>query len=141
MRKMTRTIVITSRDRELLLKLIDREREFGTSRNKEFIKDLELELNRATIVPSESIPPDSITMNSTVLLTDLDSGEQTTYTLVYPEDADITQNKISVLAPIGTAILGFRKGDVIDWKIPAGIIKLRVEKILYQPEAAGDFEL
>lgn len=138
---MTRTIVITSKDCERLLKLINKEREFGTGINKEFLKDLELELNRANIVPSENIPPDSITMNSTVLLKDLDSGEETTYTLVYPEDADLTENKISVLAPIGTAILGFQKGDVIDWKIPAGTIKLRVEKILYQPEAAGNFEL
>lgn len=138
---MSRTIVITSKDRERLLKLIKNEREFGTSRNKEFIKDLELELTRADIVPAESIPPDSITMNSTVLLTDLDAGDEITYTLVYPEDADLTENKISVLAPVGTAILGFREGDVIDWNVPAGIIKLKVEKILYQPEAAGNFDL
>lgn len=138
---MIRTIDITSKDRERLLTLINKEREFGSARNKDFLTDLERELNRANIVSSESIPPDSITMNSEVLLKDLDSGEETTYTLVYPKEADLTENKISVLAPIGTAILGFREGDVIDWKIPAGIVKLKVEKILYQPEAAGNYDL
>jgi len=138
---MLRTINITSKDRERLLKLINEEREFGKGRNRECLKDLEQELNRANIVEPESIPADSITMNSKVLLKDLDTGEETTYTLVYPEDVNLAENKISVLAPIGTAILGFREGDVIDWKVPAGTVKLRVEKILYQPEAAGDYHL
>lgn len=138
---MGRTIQITFKDRDRILELIDKEREFGTGRNKNFLKELEQELNRANIVPSENIPHDSITMNSKVLLKDLNSGEETTYTLVYPEDADMSENKISVLAPIGTAILGFRKDDIIDWKVPAGIAKLKVEKIIYQPEAAGDYEL
>lgn len=138
---MTREIFITSKDRELLLKLISQEKEFGKSRNKEYLKNLELELKRATIVAPENIPGDSITMNSTVLLKYLDSGKETTYTLVYPDDANLAENKISVLAPIGTAILGYRTGDIIDWKIPAGTIKLKVEKILYQPEAAGNYEL
>jgi len=140
-KKMLRTINITSKDRERLLKLINEEREFGKGRNRECLKDLEQELNRANIVEPESIPADSITMNSKVLLKDLDTGEETTYTLVYPEDVNLAENKISVLAPIGTAILGFREGDVIDWKVPAGTVKLRVEKILYQPEAAGDYHL
>lgn len=138
---MSRAIDITVTDRDRILTLIAIEREFGTGKNKEYLKDLEQELNRANIVSSENIPPDSITMNSKVLLKDLDLGEETTYTLVYPEDADLSENKISVLAPIGTAILGFREGDVIDWKVPAGIVKLKVEKIIYQPEAAGNYEL
>jgi regulator of nucleoside diphosphate kinase len=138
---MLRTINITSKDRERLLKLINEEREFGKGRNRDYLKNLEQELNRASIVDPESIPADSITMNSKVLLKDLNSGEETIYTLVYPEDVNLAENKISVLAPIGTAILGYREGDVIDWRIPAGIVKLRVEKILYQPEAAGDYHL
>lgn len=138
---MAKTIYITVKDRERILKLIEKEREFGTEKNKGFLKDLEQELNRANIVSSENIPPDSITMNSKVLLKDLDLGEETVYALVYPEDANLDENKISVLAPIGTAILGFREGDIIDWKVPGGIVKLRVEKILYQPEAEGDYDL
>lgn len=138
---MERTIDITFKDRERLLDLVNKEREFGKGRNKDYLKDLEQELNRANVVSSDQIPVDSITMNSKVILKDLDSEEETTYTLVYPENVDLMENKISVLAPIGTAILGFREGDVIDWKVPAGIIKLKVEKILYQPEAAGDYDL
>ncbi|ADY56692.1 GreA/GreB family elongation factor [Syntrophobotulus glycolicus DSM 8271] len=138
---MARTIEITFKDRERILKLIEREKEFGTGRNKEPLRDLEQELNRANIVSSEEIPHESITMNSKVLLKDLALGEETIYTLVYPEDAKLSENKISVLAPIGTAILGFREGDVIDWKVPAGTVQLRVEKILYQPEASGNYDL
>lgn len=138
---MARTIHITSIDCERLLNLINEEREFGTAKKKDFLKDLELELNRANIEPPEMIPPDIITMNSKVLLRDLESEEETIYTLVYPEDADLFEDKISVLAPVGTAILGFREGDIIDWDVPDGIVKLKVEKILFQPEAAGDYEL
>lgn len=138
---MIRAIDITVKDRDRILKLIAKEKEFGTGTNKDCLKDLEQELNRANIVYSEDIPPDSITMNSKVLLKDVDLGEETTYTLVYPEDADLSENKISILAPIGTALLGFREGDVIDWKVPVGIIKLKVVKIIYQPEAAGNYEL
>lgn len=138
---MVRTISITSKDRERLMNLINKEREFGKGRNREYLNVLEQELNRANIVPSENIPGDSITMNTKLILKDLDSGEETTYTLVYPEDMNLSENKISVLAPIGTAILGFREGDIIDWKVPKGTVKLRVEKILYQPEAAGHYDL
>lgn len=138
---MTRTIHITAIDRERLLNLINKEREFGTAKNKDFLKDLEQELNRANIEASELIPADIITMNSKVLLKDLEFGDEITYTLVYPEDADLFEDKISVLAPVGTALLGFREGDVVDWKVPDGIVKLKVEKILYQPEAAGDYDL
>jgi regulator of nucleoside diphosphate kinase len=140
-RGMSRTIDITSVDQKRLLKLINKEREFGTAKNKDYLRDLEQELNRANIVPSEMIPPVAITMNSKVLLKDLDTSEETTYTLVYPENANVHEDKISILAPVGTAILGFREGDIIDWKVPDGVVKLKVEKILYQPEAAGDYEL
>lgn len=138
---MARIIDITSADRERLLELINKEREFGSAKNKDYLKDLEHELEKANILSSEEISPHAITMNSRVLLRDLDSGEETMYTLVYPEDADLLEDKISVLAPVGTAILGFREGDILDWRVPAGIVKLKVEKILYQPEAAGDYEL
>lgn len=138
---MSRTIDITALDKERLLKLVNQEREFGSSKNKEYLKELEQELERANVVISERIPSDAITMNSKVLLKDLETGEETVYILVYPEDADLLEDKISVLAPVGTAILGYREGDIIDWRIPDGVVKLQVEKILYQPEAAGDYHL
>ncbi len=80
-------------------------------------------------------------MNSTVRLKDLDTEKEMIYTVVFPSDADVAQNKISVLAPIGTALIGYRVGDIITWKVPAGLRKLRVEEIIYQPEAAGHYDL
>jgi len=138
--KMSRQIFITEKDKQRLQKFINEAKEFGEG-NQESLKELEQELNRAQVVPSLKIPHDIITMNSKVLLKDLDSGEEMIYTLVYPADADLMENKISVLAPVGTAILGFRKGDIVDWKVPGGLVRLKVEKILYQPEAAGDYDL
>jgi len=138
---MSRKICITASDRERLLKLIRKEREFGSAKNKDYLKDLEQELSRAEVLPSTQIPANAITMNSKVLLKDLETGEETVYTLVYPEDADLSEDKLSVLAPVGTAILGYREGDTIDWKVPGGIVRLKVEKLLYQPEAAGDYHL
>jgi regulator of nucleoside diphosphate kinase len=64
-----------------------------------------------------------------------------TWTLVFPEDADIDQNRISVLAPIGTAMLGYSVGDTIEWPVPEGLRRIQVKEILYQPEAAGDYHL
>lgn len=138
---MSRKINITSKDLERILDLIEKEREFGRGKNKDYLNDLEQELSRANVVAPQNIPPDAITMNSKVLLKDLELGEEVEYTLVYPEEANLAENKISILAPIGTALLGYREGDIISWKVPAGVVKLKVEKVLYQPEAAGHYHL
>lgn len=138
---MARDIVITNTDRERLLKLIADEREFGKIEHDTHLHGLEHELRRAAVLPVKDISAEVITMNSKVQLKDLDSGEETEYTLVYPENADLDDNRISILAPIGTAILGFREGDVLEWEIPAGTVRLLVEKVLYQPEMAGDYDL
>ncbi len=63
------------------------------------------------------------------------------YTIVYPEEADIEHDRLSVLAPIGTALLGYRVGDEIAWEVPAGMKKIRIEQIIYQPEANGNYHL
>ncbi|MBN1536647.1 MAG: nucleoside diphosphate kinase regulator [Anaerolineales bacterium] len=110
-------------------------------RNSEYLDMLQNELNRAVIVPAQDIPANVITMNSTVALEDLDTREEETYTLVFPDDADIGQGKISVLAPIGTAMLGYEVGDTFEWEVPAGKRRLRVKRIIYQPEASGDYHL
>ncbi|WP_042339588.1 nucleoside diphosphate kinase regulator [Desulfosporosinus youngiae] len=138
---MSRKIHITSVDRDRLLKLIGKEREFNSVISKQYLKNLEEELTNAQILTSEEIPKDVITMNSKILLRDMDANEEMVYTLVYPAEANLAEDKISVLAPVGTAILGYREGDIIEWKVPDGIINLKVEKILYQPEAAGDYHL
>jgi regulator of nucleoside diphosphate kinase len=76
-----------------------------------------------------------------VSLIDLDSAEEMVLTLVFPRDADLNQDKISVLAPIGTAVLGYHVGDTIEWEVPDGTRRLEVRKIIYQPEASGDYDL
>ena len=135
-----RIIQITELDRKRLLDLI-RDAQSGEYRKSVYLEDLCGELERAEVVPPDKIAGDVITMNSTVMLTDQDTGEEETYTLVYPENADTAQGKISILAPIGTAMLGYRAGDTFEWEVPAGKRRLKVEKLLYQPEASGDFDL
>ena len=134
----SRTIYISAFDRKRLMKLI---RDTLNKPDKNYLKELEKELNRGIEVEPKDMPEDVITMNSRVRLSDLDSGEEMIYTLVFPEDSDFRNNRISVLAPIGTALLGYRVGDIIEWKVPKGIRKIKVEELLYQPEAAGDFHL
>ena len=134
------SIYITELDYNRLSGLIDRTPERNSS-DREYLNKLEAELDRAEIVEPKDIPADVITMRSKVRLKDLVSGESNTYSLVFPTEADFAEGKISVLAPIGTAILGYRQGDTIEWPVPSGLRKLKVEEIVYQPEAAGDSDL
>lgn len=135
-----RIIQITELDRKRLIDLI-LEAQSGEYRKSIYLDQLRGELGRAQVVAPQEIHSNVITMNSTVALTDLDTGEEETYTLVYPENADMSQGKVSILAPIGTAMLGYRAGDVFEWEVPAGKRRLKVEKILYQPEASGNYDL
>ena len=136
----TANIYITEPDYQRLSGLIDRTRERSNS-DREYLNKLEAELDRAEIVDPKDIPADVITMRSRVRLKDLVSGETNTYSVVFPTEADFAEGKISVLAPIGTAILGYKRGDTIEWQVPSGLRRLKVEEILYQPESAGDHEL
>lgn len=138
---MKRQIIITAIDLERLTKLIADEKEFGTSRESAELLSLERELLRSTVVGSKELPAGVITMNSTFVLKDLSTDELITYTLVYPENADFLSNKISIVAPIGTAVLGYSEGQTFQWQVPDGIVTYSVEKVVYQPEAAGDFDL
>jgi len=104
-------------------------------------RDLDVELRLGKVVLPAEMPRDVVTMNSRVRLTALDSGAELVYTRVFPADADFKAGKISVLAPIGTALLGERVGAEIQWEVPAGVRRLRIEELLYQPEAAGDYHL
>jgi regulator of nucleoside diphosphate kinase len=135
-----RKIVITDADCRRLGTLIERARYDGWAEDR-CLDDLEYELERAKIVAPEKVPADVVTMNSTVRLRDLDTDELETYTLVYPAEAKPDDNRISILAPIGTALLGYRLGDVIEWPVPNGTVHLKVEEIVFQPEREGTFEL
>ena len=134
-----KSIQITEFDLERLNKLL-REAEHTDYRGSEYLDKLRAELDRAQIVPSQAISQEIITMNSTVVVFDLATRKKETYTLVFPEDADISQGKISP-GPFDTATLGYRIGDTFEWQVPAGKRRLKVKRIIYQPEAAGDYHL
>ena len=101
--------------------------------------ELEHEIERATVVDARQVARDVVTMNSRALL-HLDD-EEMEVDLVYPQDADGSAGKLSVFSGVGTAILGYKEGDAIDWRIPDRTCRIWIEKVLYQPEAAGDFHL
>jgi regulator of nucleoside diphosphate kinase len=100
-------------------------------------RGLRAELDRARIVEPAQMPADVVTMNSTARLA-LGEARERELTLVYPRDADGRANRVSILSPVGSALLGLRVGDTIAWPAPGGAIDLRVRAITYQPEAAGD---
>jgi regulator of nucleoside diphosphate kinase len=101
---------------------------------------LRAELDRADIVEPEQIPPSVVTMNSTVRFALQDSDETFSLTLVYPKDADGTGERISVMAPVGSALLGLSAGDDIAWPGPGGKpIRVRIVEVVYQPERAGEY--
>ena len=99
------------------------------------------DLEQAEIVSPEDVPPDVVTMNSKVVLCDVNTSEEKTYVLVFPKDANINAGALSVLAPVGIAILGCARGDVIEWQVGHGKRRLRIKQVLYQPEASGDYNL
>ena len=134
------SIYITERDYQRLNGLVEITRE-RNGVDREYLTKLESELDRAEIVDPKHIPADVITMRSKVCLKDLVSGEANTYSLVFPTEANFSEGKISILAPIGTAILGYKRGDTIEWPVPSGLRRLKVDEILYQPEETGNYEL
>ena len=134
-------IYITKPDHDRLTKLIEIAREREGDANRKYLERLEEELERAEVVQQKDIPPDVITMRSKVRLKDLDTSEEMTYQLTFPTEANYEEGRISVLAPIGTAMLGYRSGDVIEWEVPSGVRRLIVEEVLYQPESKGDYHL
>ncbi len=132
-------IIITEKDFDRLQGVVDSPRYRAT--HAALLTALKNELERGKVVAVDEVPKRVVTMHSQVRIRDLRTDDLETYTLVYPEEADINDGKLSVLAPLGTALLGTRVGQVVKFDVPAGQRRLKVEKILYQPEAAGDFHL
>jgi regulator of nucleoside diphosphate kinase len=128
-------IHITSHDKQLLERLLAQPEAMRLARPDQ-LQALTAELQRAVIVEPQDVSSDVITMNSRAELLDLDTGEEVTFTLVFPSHANIEQHKISVLAPIGAGMLGYRVGAEFEWNVPGGVRRMRVTKIHYQPEAA-----
>ncbi len=133
---MSLPISITEQDAVRLRRLLDSSLARKET-DAESLKRLEHELDRAQIVTQSELPPDAIAMNSTVELEDLSDGEILTYTLVYPEQADAAGGRISILAPLGMAMLGYRVGDEFEWPVPSGMIRVRVRRLIESREAAA----
>jgi regulator of nucleoside diphosphate kinase len=130
---------VTAEDMARLRTIVERHLEGSRAAAAE---QLELELDRAVVVSQDQIPPDVVTMRSRILFEDLDTGRRREATLVYPDEANIDQSMVSILAPVGQAVLGLKVGDVIEWPLPnARLARLRIMEVLYQPEAAGDLHL
>jgi len=129
-------IIISSLDAERLDKLIA----FLPDNAFPGKEELEAELARAEVVDPRDIPPSVVTMNSTVRFKVASSAEEFTLTLVYPKDMDDSGSKISILAPVGSALLGLSQGDEIEWPKPGGgILRVSIEELTYQPERAGEY--
>lgn len=124
-------IFIADDDRARLTALIHRVLDSGQETAP--LAALASELRRAHVVPRSEIPGDVVTMHATVRVRDLEAGGEETYTLVYPHEADIEAGRLSVLAPVGTALLGYRAGDVVEWPVPAGVARLRIEEVAARP--------
>ena len=129
-----RNIIITAPDHARLSEMIA----FGhlSQRERSEAHALEGELERAEIVAPDAVPPDVITMNSRAELLDLDTGERMEFTVVFPDEADLAEGKISILAPVGTGMLGYRVGDTFERRAPYGMRRLKVIDVTFQPEAA-----
>lgn len=127
-------IIISSVDHDRLLQLVDSAR-LDWRIPRQSLDVLEGELGRATIVEPGRLPRNAIAMNSIVCFRDLDTEESERYQLVFPPDADVIHQRISVLAPIGTALLGFRRGDIIEWQVPQGRRRLQITKVIQEQPA------
>ncbi len=135
-----RTVTVSKLDNLRLQELLRVAKQFA-SPQPAFIFDLEGELRGASIVPPEEIPPYLVTMNTQVRLTDIDTGKDQTYTLVFPSDADLDNGKLSILSELGVAILGYKVGDTIEWEFSEGRKRIRIDMIGFQPEATKQYEL
>jgi regulator of nucleoside diphosphate kinase len=133
------SVIVTDFDKRRLLGIIEIFR--GRAADPDRLDDLEMELEQADIVDPWSVPADVVTMNSTVDLVDLDTRDRLTWTVVFPGTADAAAGRVSVLSPAGMALLGAREGSEIEWCAPGGARRAAVERVAFQPEANGKFNL
>jgi regulator of nucleoside diphosphate kinase len=103
-------------------------------RTSPYLAALERQLAIASLAPEAAVPPDVVTMGSRFRFTDRRSGVSETYRLVYPDEADLDRGRLSVFAPVGTAVLGRRAGETVWWTVPSGLRVVRIDEVLYQPE-------
>lgn len=132
-----RKIYITRHDLERLRALINA----SGGQEAPYLEKLEKELGQATVVEPREVPGDVVTMNSIVRVRDIDTGEERTMILVFPDKAGVQGKAVSILSPMGIALIGYREGDILSWDLPTGTVKIQIEEIIYQPERLGNFAL
>jgi regulator of nucleoside diphosphate kinase len=130
----TRDIVVTEYDRARLrelIALVGKHPRHGLGD----LQALQSELDRAQIVADGDIPDDVIKLQSHAELIDLDTGERIDFTLVLPGEADVDEGRISIFAPMGTAMLGYRVGDQFEWPVPYGVRRMEVAAVSHDAQA------
>jgi regulator of nucleoside diphosphate kinase len=134
-------IIINRLDYARIKKCISDAKQFKSISNAEAEK-LMNELDSAKVVEPEAIPSNVVTMNSIIKLSFLNNNnKQVQFQIVYPDQANFKENKISIFSPIATALIGYKVDDEIEWIVPAGLTRIKIDEIIYQPEAAGDYNL
>ncbi|EMI43710.1 GreA/GreB family elongation factor [Rhodopirellula sp. SWK7] len=132
---------VTRLDRQRLLHLLDSNFTQAMGNGRFHLTDLKEKIVSATVVDSEDMLPEVITMNTTFKLLDVPRGEAETFTLVYPDEACIAEGKLSILSPLGAELLGRRVGDVVRLRVFNHDTEKRVENISFQPERCGVLNL
>lgn len=127
-------IIITQADHGRLRRIIEAHSQIPNT-DAEYLDALERELDSAIIARSAEVPEDLVTMYSRVRVLDLGTRQELVYQIVFPGEADLVRNRISVLAPIGMALLGRAAGAVVEWQVPSGMRRLLILEVEYQPEA------
>ena len=133
-------IIINRLDYARIKKCINDAKQFKSITSIE-ADNLLKELDSAKIMEPESIPSNVVTMNSIAKITFLNNNKQVQFQIVYPDKANLKENKISIFSPIATSLIGYKVNDEIEWIVPGGLTKIRIDEIIYQPEATGDYEL
>jgi regulator of nucleoside diphosphate kinase len=130
-RSMQTPIFVSDHDERRLRRLIEAKRHsIIAPSDREHLNRLATELDRAQILPEHALPPDAIRLGSRVEAVDVETGEVLSVTLVLPREADVRHGRISILAPLGVGLLGYRQGDEFEWSVPGGIVRLNIRRIL-----------
>lgn len=138
-----KSLIISTYDKERLERKIEQVRtdaEGGKAHLElGYVTQLAEEISQARIVAPEQLPADAVSMNSVVELVDTERGSVHEYALVFPAESDPSTGRISILAPLGIALLGCKVNDVVRWSVPKGECSYRIQRLIYQPEANGEY--
>jgi len=128
-----RQIVISEPNARVLRNLLRTRK--AAPHDQEHLQELSAELDRALVMEPSQVSPTVVTLHAAVRVRDLESGQRQELTLVSPREADVSAGRISVLAPLGTALIGYRQGDVVERLMPGGLRRLLIEEVLQAPVA------